>query len=164
MRVGVSAQLTDPHGLIDQTLTKLDALGPDFTHVNAGNFDAIRIEREPNPVTIPSEPCQRGVTYAIETRTIYIDQACLASPNSYHEVITSSLAQLIGRIVGMQTICRADQTDPNCSEVGKGRALMNSHPTTNLPTTGTFETLFTVSQPIFTDLDLAEYRLHGHRL
>lgn len=163
VRVGINQQLSDPNNLISRALDKLDALGPDFVLVNHGNFAAINIEPEPNPFREGS-PCQRDLVYDTATRTVFIDPLCLSLSQPYHDSIVGAFAQLIARTAGMRTICRIDNGDPNCSEVGFGEAMMNSFPTSNLPETGFFRvSLSTLNRPI-TDLDLAEYRLHGRRL
>ena len=164
VRVGVSAQLSDPNRLIEQSLTKIDALGPDFVQVSAGNSSSITIEPEPNPQTIGDLPCEPVVSYRVDTKTIYIDQRCLLTSMNYHDAIIAGISQLIARIVGMRTICRIDQMDANCSEVGRGPSMMNNGHTANLPTTGMFYLVFSLLNQPVTDLDLAEYRLHGHPL
>ena len=164
VRVGVSTQLSDPNRLIDAALNQLDALGPDFIRVNESDFHSITIAPDLDAVPSPGVPCQRFVRYAVETKTIYIDQQCLATSVEYHQSIINGVSQLIGRIVGMRTIC-IDQyfTSPDCSPVGRGRALMNGEPDIMLPTSGEFRSDLSVSSGI-TELDLAEYRLHGHPL
>ena len=164
VRVGVSTQLNDPSRLLDRAINQLDALGPDFIRVNESDFHSITIAPDLDAAPSPGVPCQRFVRYAVETKTIYIDQQCLATSVEYHQSIINGVSQLIGRIVGMRTIC-IDQyfTSPDCSPVGRGRALMNGEPDIMLPTSGEFRSDLSVSSGI-TELDLAEYRLHGHPL
>ena len=166
VRVGVSAQLNDPNRLIDTALNQLDVLGPDFIRVSDSDFHSIVIAPEPSVAPDPGQPCRVSLRYEIDTKTIYVDQQCMTLPSQYQDEVAAGFMQLIAQIVGMQPICRTEQTNPNCSSVGKGPALMNMYTsrTVTLPTTGTFTVPFDVLHPSITELDLAEYRLHGHPL
>lgn len=161
VRIGVSSRLSDPNRLIDSALNQLDALGPDFLRVEGNNFAAIMIEPDSSATPSPGLPCQRFVRYDVDAKTIYIDQQCLTTSPDYHQSIINGISQIIGRIVGMRTVCTEQVTSSDCSPVGRGRALMNGDPDTVLPDSGEFRSDLGVSSGI-TELDLAEYRLHGH--